>query len=252
MKIVTWNVNGLKAAISNGGISRVEELNADIYCFQETKLFDEEPDILPEHQKKYFHSTRKAYAGVLTASKEEPDSYETGLSGFEDDNEARVLISDFGDFFQANVYFPTYQRNLDRLDYRLEFDEALYDKLLSLNREKPVILCGDFNTYLSKTDIYPENGRMHKEDSGLLEDSRENLLEFMSQGFSDAYRLIYPNETNCYTWWSQRRNRRKVNHGWRLDMFILSDSITDQVQDVRILSDIEGSDHCPVLLDIAL
>lgn len=250
MRIVTWNVNGLKAAVSNGGIDRVKALDADIYCFQETKLFDEEPNIYPGYRMNYFSSRRKAYAGLLTASKETPYSFSTGLPDFEDDTEARVLISDFGSFYQANVYFPTFQKNLDRKDYRLQFDEALYDTLISLNREKPVILCGDFNTYLSKIDIYPENERMHREDSGLLEDSRDNLLDFMDQGFTDAYRLLYPDETDCYTWWSQRRNRRKVNHGWRLDLFIISDDLSDKVQDVQLLKDIEGSDHCPVLLDM--
>lgn len=250
MKIVTWNVNGLKAATENGGIDAVTALDADIYCFQETKLFNEKPQILGGWKKHYYHSRRKAYAGLLTAAKKAPEAYLTGLSEFEDDKEARVLIGDVTDFFLANVYFPTFQKSLDRLDYRLSFDEALYGKLIDLNQEKPVILCGDFNTYLSSIDIYPENERMHREDSGLLEDSRDNLLEFMSYGFIDAYRLIYPEETNCYTWWSQRQFRRRVNHGWRLDMFIVSDTLKDSVRDVKLLQDIEGSDHCPVLLDI--
>lgn len=281
MRILTWNVNGLSSCIRDGGIEAIMKLDADIICIQESRIPDSIKGIIPGYHHHFFHSRLKGYAGIVTLSKDIPIRVFDGLSDIfsiflknegssiisdsflsdgmdireaydeiDDLEEARIVITEFSEFFLANVYFPTFQKKLDRRDYRAIFDFRLFNALRVLDEIKPVILCGDFNTTLSELDIYPENDKMHREDNGFLEDARTSLLEFMAYGFVDAYRLLHPDEEDCYTWWSQRRYRRRENRGWRLDMFIVSESLSGTVRDVKNLKDIEGSDHCPVLLDI--
>lgn len=251
MRIVSWNVNGIMPCLSNGSFAPVLGLDADLICIQETRTC-QRPDAASGYLHFWNSSQRGGYAGVLSASREQPLSVVCGVGDTALDREGRFITLEFDQFYAANAYFPKSQGSLARHSYRMEWDEALREKLLAMDERKPVILCGDFNITRSSLDVYPENERLIWAGKGYMSEEKESLEELLEHGFSDVFRALHPEQTGAYTWWSNRMNKRKENRGWRLDYFCVSDRIMSKVKAMRHHTEIMGSDHCPILLDIDL
>lgn len=244
--LISWNVNGIMPCIANGKLHPLQSLNADVICFQETRT-DQRPIIFPDYHHYWLSGEKQGYAGVLTMSKKKPLSVRYGLGIPQLDGEARLITVEFEKFWSVNAYFPKSQGNLSRHEYRMQWDEALSNWLSALDAEKPVILCGDFNITRAPIDIYPENSRMMWAEQGYMSEERDHLETLLEQGFTDAFRHLYP-ERVSYTWWSNRLNKRRENKGWRLDYFLVSTSIKDKILNVWHFEKIDGSDHCPIEL----
>lgn len=253
MKIVSWNVNGIMPCLANGSLRPLYELAPDLICFQETRT-GERPEAVPGYCHYWNSSERSGYAGVMSAVREKPLHVDCGTGNPTLDREGRLLTLEFEGFYSVNAYFPQSlgKGGIARHSYRMKWDEALLEKLLALDERKPVILCGDFNITRAPLDVYPENERLVWAEQGYMSEERENLEELLESGFTDVYRALYPNQTGAYTWWSNRLNKRKENRGWRLDYFCVSDRLMSHVKDMRHYTEIVGSDHCPILLDISL
>lgn len=251
MKIISWNVNGLMPCLVNGSLGPLNGLAPDLVCFQETRT-NERPEIMTGYHHFWNSSERSGYAGVLTVSRHEPLSVRFGLGDTGLDREGRIIVAEFEDFYSVNAYFPKAQASSARHTYRMKWDEALREKMLALDLEKPVILCGDFNTTRSSLDVYPENERLIWSEQGYMSEERESLEELLENGFTDAFRSLYPDLPGAYTWWSNRLNKRRENRGWRLDYFCVSDRIVPAITDVQHRTEIMGSDHCPIMLEIAI
>lgn len=251
MKIVSWNVNGIMPCLANHSIDPLYGMDIDLACFQETRT-DKRPVVLQGYYHEWNISERSGYAGVLSASRQEPLSVQHGLGNSELDNEGRVIISEFKGFYSVNAYFPKSQASIARHTYRMKWDNALRERLATLDEQKPVILCGDFNITRSLLDVYPENERQVWAEMGYMSEERDSLEELLENGFTDVFRHLYPELPGAYTWWSNRLNKRKENRGWRLDYFCVSDRILSSVKEIRHCKEIFGSDHCPILLEIDL
>lgn len=251
MKMVSWNVNGLRACVTKGFVDIFNKLDADIFCLQETKLQEGQIDLPLEGYYQYWnYAEKKGYSGTAIFTKKEPLAVTNGIEIDEHNTEGRVITLEFQDFFFVTCYTPNSQNELKRLDYRMKWEDDFREYLLKLNKKKPVILCGDLNVAHNEIDL--KNPKTNRKNAGFSDEEREKMTTLLNSGFTDSFRYLYPDKEGIYSWWSYRFNARKNNAGWRIDYFITSDSIKDKIIDSKIHTDIMGSDHCPVELDINL
>ena len=251
MKMVSWNVNGLRACVTKGFVDIFNKLDADIFCLQETKLQEGQIDLPLEGYYQYWnYAEKKGYSGTAIFTKKEPLAVTNGIGIDEHNTEGRVITLEFEDFFFVTCYTPNSQNELKRLDYRMKWEDDFREYLLRLNNKKPVILCGDLNVAHNEIDL--KNPKTNRKNAGFSDEEREKMTTLLNSGFTDSFRYLYPDKEGIYSWWSYRFNARKNNSGWRIDYFITSDSIKDKIIDSKIHTDIMGSDHCPVELDINL
>lgn len=251
MKMVSWNVNGLRACVTKGFVDIFNKLDADIFCLQETKLQEGQIDLPLEGYYQYWnYAEKKGYSGTAIFTKKEPLAVTNGIGIDEHNTEGRVITLEFEDFFFVTCYTPNSQNELKRLDYRMKWEDDFREYLLRLNKKKPVILCGDLNVAHNEIDL--KNPKTNRKNAGFSDEEREKMTALLNSGFTDSFRYLYPDKEGIYSWWSYRFNARKNNAGWRIDYFITSDSIKDKIIDSKIHTDIMGSDHCPVELDIDL
>ena len=251
MKLISWNVNGLRAVWNKGFGEFFENINADIFCIQETKMQEGQLDVNFEGYHKFFNSAiKKGYSGTAIFCKQKPISVKYGINIEKHDQEGRVITLEFEDFYMVNVYTPNSQRELTRLKYREQWEDDFREYLLKLDKDKPVIVCGDMNVAHKEIDL--KNPKSNRRNAGFTDEEREKMTALLDSGFTDSFRYLYPDKENCYTWWSYMMKAREKNIGWRIDYFLVSNKIKDKIKDAKIHSDILGSDHCPVELDINL
>ena len=251
MKIISWNLNGLLSCVKHNSFQAIEALGADVVCCQEIRT-KQQTQVMAGDQHFWNPSERDGYSGTLTMTRKAPICEIRGLGVEALDCEGRVVTLEFPKLFIVNAYAPNSQKNLQRHQFRTEWDEAFRGYVCSLAEEKPVVACGDFNVAMSDIDIYPENLRQYWAQMGYASDERSNLETLMESGFTDAFRYLYPDREGAYTWWSNRLKKREQNRGWRLDYFFLSDGLVSRLVDVAHLTDILGSDHCPILMELDL
>lgn len=248
MKLISWNVNGLRACLTKGFLDFFSSENADIFCIQETKMQEGQAELILDGYHQYWHSAeKKGYSGTAVFTKEKPLSVTYGI-GDQHNDEGRVITLEFADFYLVNCYTPNAQQELKRLDYRMEFEDDFRAYLKSL--PKPVILCGDLNVAHQEIDL--KNPKTNRQNAGFSDEERGKMTELLSSGFSDTFRTLYPDKTDAYTWWSYRFSARAKNVGWRIDYFIVSSSVMNKVCDSVIYPEVMGSDHCPIGLIINL
>ena len=251
MKFISWNVNGLRAVLKKGFAENFAALDADIFCLQETKCQPGQAEFEPEGYTEYFCSAeKKGYSGTACYCKQPPLSVRYGIGPEEHSHEGRAITLEYPEFYLVNVYTPNAQEGLARIDYRMQWEDDLRAYLMELDKEKPVIYCGDLNVAHNEIDL--KNPKSNRGNAGFSDQEREKMTNLLASGFSDSFRALYPNKTGAYSWWSYRFNARKNNAGWRIDYFIVSNRLMDKVKDSLIYADIEGSDHCPVGLILAL
>ena len=253
MKIISWNVNGLRAVVKKGFKDFFDRMDADIFCIQETKMqidqLDKETKSIFDEYYEYWNSAeKKGYSGTAIFSKQEPISVKNGIGIEEHDNEGRVITLEYEEFYLVNCYTPNSKRELERLPYRMIWEDEIRKYLKKLSSIKPVIYCGDLNVAHNEIDL--KNAKSNKGNCGFTDEERGKMTKLLGSGFTDSFRFKYPNKTDSYTWWSYMGKAREKNIGWRIDYFIVSDKIKDKINDVIIHDDIMGSDHCPVELDI--
>jgi len=249
MKLVSWNVNGLRACIKKGFLDYFNKANADIFCIQETKLQEGQIDLTLEGYHQYWnYAVKKGYSGTAVFTKDKPLSVKYDLGIEEHDQEGRVITLEYDDFYLVNVYTPNSQRELARLDYRMKWQDDFKAFLKELDSKKPVILCGDLNVAHKEIDI--KNPESNRRNAGFTDEERQKMTELLEAGFIDTFRYFYPDKEDAYTWWSYMRKSRERNIGWRIDYFIVSDRLKDRLIDAQIHSEVMGSDHCPVMLEI--
>lgn len=249
MKIVSWNVNGFRAVLKKNFEAFFNEVDADIFCIQETKMQEDQVDVsFPGYHQYFASAERKGYSGVAFFSKHEPLSVTYGIDALDHPEEGRSITLEFADFYVVGVYVPNAQQNLKRIDYRQKWDQDLRAYLLKLNEDKPVVLCGDLNVAHEPIDIY--NPKMSKNSPGYSDIEREGFSELLNEGFVDTYRHLHPYDENMYTWWSYRSFGRDRNEGWRIDYFVISEDIEESLEAATIHMDVLGSDHCPVSIEL--
>lgn len=248
-KMISWNVNGLRAILQKNFLEYFNEINADIFCLQEIKLQEGQVDLEFQGYHSYWnYAEKKGYSGTAIFTKEEPLSVTYGLNIEKHDKEGRVITLEFDKFYFITVYTPNSQTKLARLDYRMEWEEDFKNYLLELNKNKPVICCGDLN--VAHTEIDLKNPKTNTKNAGFTQEERDKFTELLNSGFVDTFRYLHPDAIEKYSWWSYRFNARKNNAGWRIDYFITSDSIKDLIKEANIHNETLGSDHCPVELII--
>ena len=242
---MSWNVNGLRAAIRKGFEEKLKEMDPDIICLQEIKMQEGQasPD-LPGYLEYYNYAERKGYSGTAIFTKEEPISHTVGIGIPEHDTEGRVITLEFPDYYFVGCYTPNSQRGLARLPYRMEWEDAFRKYLMELDKKKPVVLCGDLNVAHKEIDL--ANPSSNRKNAGFSDEEREKFQTLLDSGFIDTFRYFYPDKENEYTWWSHFANARERNIGWRIDYFVVSSRFIDNVKDAKIHQSIMGSDHCPV------
>lgn len=251
MKLISWNVNGIRACVNKGFEEFFNSIDADVFCIQETKCQPEQIELNFDSYKAYWNSAeRKGYSGTAVFSKTEPLSVKYGIGIEEHDNEGRVITLEFESCYVVTIYTPNSKRGLERLDYRQLWEDEIRKYLLSLSTQKPVIMCGDLNVAHNEIDL--KNPKSNIGNAGFTYEERDKMSELLASGFTDSFRYKYPNKTDAYSWWSYMGKARERNVGWRLDYFIVSDSIKDKINDAYIYPEIFGSDHCPVGLDIGI
>lgn len=250
-KLISWNVNGLRACVNKGFLEYFKEVDADIFCIQESKLQEGQIDLNLEGYKSYWnYAEKKGYSGTAVFTKEEPLNVKIGLGIEEHDNEGRVITLEYNEFYLVNVYTPNSKQGLERLDYRMVWEDAFRKYLKELEEKKPVIVCGDLN--VAHNDIDLKNPKTNRKNAGFTDEERSKIGELLDAGFIDTYRYFYPDTEGVYSWWSYRFNARANNAGWRIDYFLVSESLKDKLEDAKIHMDVTGSDHCPVELTISL
>lgn len=248
MKLVSWNVNGLRACLNKGFTDFFDSVNADIFCVQETKMQQHQIELsFTDYHEYWNNAVKKGYSGTAVFSKTKPLAVTYGMSIEEHDQEGRMITLEFDEFFLVNVYTPNSQRGLSRLDYRMKWEENFRTYLMQLDRSKPVILCGDLNVAHEEIDI--KNPKSNKRNAGFTDEERNKMTTLLQSGFTDTFRHLYPDRQGAYTWWSYMMNARARNIGWRIDYFVVSDRLRNCVKDSIIYADILGSDHCPVGLE---
>ncbi|HHQ0652984.1 TPA: exodeoxyribonuclease III [Listeria innocua] len=251
MKLISWNVNGLRAAVKKGFLEYFEEVDADIFCLQETKLQEGQIELdLPAYKDYWNYAVKKGYSGTAIFTKVEPLSVQYGLGVPEHDTEGRVITLEFEDFYMVTVYTPNSQVELKRLDYRMTFEDAILEYVKNLDKTKPVVLCGDLNVAHEEIDL--KNPKTNRKNAGFSDEERAKFSAFLDAGFIDSFRYFYPDLTDAYSWWSYRMNARARNTGWRIDYFVVSERLKDKLVDAKIHADVLGSDHCPVELELNL
>ena len=247
MKLISWNVNGLRACMGKGFLDFLKASDADIVCLQETKMQREQADFIIDGYEEYWNSAeKKGYSGTAVFTKKPPLSVSYGIGIPEHDTEGRVITAEFPDFFLVNVYTPNSQQELARLPYRMQWEDAFRDYLKTLDQKKPLIVCGDMNVAHEEIDL--KNPKTNRKNAGFTDKERQKMTELLSSGFIDTFRLLYPDTEGVYSWWSYRFQAREKNAGWRIDYFLVSDRLKDRVSDSRIDTDVFGSDHCPIEL----
>lgn len=251
MKLISWNVNGLRAVMNKGFKEFFESVDADAICLQETKLQEGQIEFAPEGYYTYWNSAvKKGYSGTVIFTKAKPINVTYGIGIEEHDQEGRVITAEYEEFYLVDCYTPNSQRELTRLDYRMKWEDDFRKYLEELNQKKPVILCGDLNVAHNEIDL--KNPKTNRHNAGFTDEERNKMTELLGAGFTDSFRYLYPDKTDIYSWWSYMFHAREKNAGWRIDYFIVSDSIKDKIKDSKILTEIMGSDHCPVELDIEI
>ena len=249
MKLVSWNVNGLRAIYKKGFEETFRELNADIFCIQETKMQEGQIELdLQGYHQYYNYAERKGYSGTAIFTKKEPLNVTYGIGIEEHDKEGRVITLEFDKFYMVNCYTPNSGRELARLEYRMTWEDEFKAYLIKLDKQKPVIICGDLN--VAHTEIDLKNPKSNRKNAGFTDEERSKIDNLLNSGFTDTFRKIYPNKEGAYTWWSYMFNARANNAGWRIDYFLVSDRISKNIKDAYIYAEIMGSDHCPVGLEI--
>ena len=248
-KMISWNVNGIRACVKKGFLDFFKEVDADIFCIQETKLQEGQIDIKLEGYYQYWnYAERKGYSGTAMFTKEKPLNVYYGIGIDEHDKEGRVITAEFENYYVITVYTPNSQDKLARLDYRMDWDDSFRKYLKILEKNKPVIVCGDFNVAHMEIDL--KNPRTNKKNAGFTDEEREKFSILLDSGLIDTFRYLNPSLEGAYTWWSYRFNARKNNAGWRIDYFIISEILKDNLKDSKIYNDIYGSDHCPIEITI--
>ena len=249
MKFISWNVNGIRACVNKGFKDFFKNVNADVFCIQETKCQKDQIDLEFEGYYSFWNSAeKKGYSGTAIFSKIKPLKVTYGIGIEEHDKEGRIITLEFDNFFLVNNYTPNSKRELERLDYRQVWEDEIRAYLLKLNKTKPVIMCGDLNVAHNEIDL--KNPKTNHKNAGFTDEERSKMTELLNSGFTDSFRFLYPDKKGCYSWWSYMGHAREKNIGWRIDYFIVSNDINNKIKDAKIHSDIYGSDHCPVELDI--
>ena len=249
MRMISWNVNGLRAAVKKGFEDAFKDLDADIFALQETKLQEGQIDLdLPGYHQYWNYAEKKGYSGTAVFTRVEPLSVAYGIGMDEHDQEGRVITLEFDDFYFITAYTPNAQRGLARLDYRMKWEEDFRMYLKMLEEKKPLILCGDLNVAHREIDL--KNPKNNRKNAGFTDEERGKMTKLLSEGFIDTFRHFYPHREDAYTWWSYMRQARDRNIGWRIDYFIVSEALKDRLEDAKIHDGIMGSDHCPVELTI--
>ena len=249
MKLISWNVNGFRAVLTKGFNDFFDSIDADIFCIQETKMQEGQAEYLPKGYFQYWNSAeKKGYSGTAIFTKQEPISVSYGLGIEEHDKEGRVITLEFDKFFFVGVYTPNAQDGLKRIDYRMQWEDAFREYLCNLDKKKPVITCGDLNVAHNEIDL--KNPKANRNNPGFTDQERGKMDELLDAGFTDSFRYLYPDLEEAYSWWSYRFNARSRNAGWRIDYFLTSDRIAKDIQQAIIYTEVYGSDHCPVGLEI--
>ena len=248
MKLISWNVNGIRACLNKGFSDFFKEVDADIFCLQETKCQPEQINLEFEGYTSYWNSAeRKGYSGTAIFTKKQPVNVTYGIGIEEHDKEGRIITLEFENFYLVTNYTPNAKRELERLDYRMVWEDEIRKYLLELNKKKPVIMCGDLNVAHEEIDL--KNPKTNKGNAGFTNEEREKMTELLNAGFIDSYRYLYPEKIE-YSWWSYMGHAREKNVGWRIDYFIVSNDFRENIKDATIYTEILGSDHCPVGLEI--
>lgn len=248
MKLISWNVNGLRACVGKGFFDFLAAEQPDMMCLQETKLQPEQAPQIDGYYEYWNSAEKKGYSGVALFSKTEPEAVTYGLGIDEHDHEGRVITADYGEFYLVTVYTPNSQDELKRLDYRMHWEDDFRAYLQKLDADKPVIVCGDMNVAHREIDL--KNPKTNRRNAGFTDEERGKMTELLGAGFTDTFRHFYPDLEGAYSWWSYRFKAREKNAGWRIDYFLVSDRLIGRVKDARILNDVFGSDHCPVLIEL--
>ena len=249
MRFISWNTNGLRACLTKGFLDFFQNIDADFFSLQETKLQPEQISLeLPGYHQYWNSAEKKGYSGTAVFTKHEPLNVTYGINIDEHDREGRVITLEMPEFFLVNVYTPNSKEELARLDYRMKWEDDFRAYLLRLNEQNPVILCGDLN--VAHTEIDLKNPKTNRRNAGFTDEGREKLSTLLANGFIDSYRYLHPDTTGVYSWWSYRFKAREKNAGWRIDYFLISERLKNNLTRAEILTDIYGSDHCPVLLEL--
>lgn len=249
MKLISWNVNGLRACMDKGFMDFFKEADADVFCLQETKLQEGQIMLeLPGYHQYWNYAEKKGYSGTALFSKQEPLSVAYGIGAEEHDHEGRVITAEFAEFYVVTVYTPNAQEGLKRLAYRMEWEEAFLAYIRGLEESKPVVFCGDLNVAHKEIDL--KNPKTNRKNAGFSDEERGRFSAVLEAGFIDTFRYFYPDLEGVYSWWSYRFQARAKNAGWRIDYFVVSGSLKERLESARIHTDIMGSDHCPVELQM--
>ena len=249
MKFVSWNVNGIRACVQKGFLDFFKEADADIFCIQETKMQEGQLTLELDGYHQYWNSAvKKGYSRTAIFTKKEPVSVSYGIGIEEHDQEGRVITLEFEDFYFITVYTPNSQSELKRLDYRMKWESDFLSYLKKLEERKPVVFCGDLN--VAHTEIDLKNPKTNRKNAGFTDEERQKFTELLEAGFIDTFRYFYPDQEGIYSWWSYRFKAREKNAGWRIDYFCVSEGLKDRLKGAKILTDVYGSDHCPVILEM--
>lgn len=249
MRFVSWNVNGLRACLTKGFMESFKEIDADVFCLQETKMQPEQAILELKGYEQYWNSAeKKGYSGTAVFTRLKPLSVTNGLGIEEHDHEGRVITLEFDKYYLVTVYTPNSQKELARLDYRMTWEDAFRNYLLALDEKKPVIVCGDLNVAHKEIDL--KNPKTNRRNAGFTDEERNKFQVLLDSGFTDTFRYIYPDTVGAYTWWSYLRKARANNAGWRIDYFLVSNRLAESIEAATIYNEIFGSDHCPVGLDL--
>ena len=249
MKLISWNVNGIRACLTKGFEDVFKKMDADIFCLQETKCQPDQINLEFEGYTSYWNSAeKKGYSGTAIFTKQKPINVTYGIGIEEHDKEGRVITLEFEKFYMVDIYTPNSKRELERLEYRQIWEDEIRKYLLKLNETKPVIMCGDLNVAHKEIDL--KNPKTNRHNAGFTDEERQKMTELLDAGFTDSFRYLYPDKDNAYSWWSYMGHAREKNVGWRIDYFIVSKSIENQIKEAKIYPEIMGSDHCPVGLEI--
>lgn len=249
MRFVSWNVNGLRACLTKGFMESFRDMDADIFCLQETKMQEGQVILdLPGYKQFWNSAEKKGYSGTAIFTRVEPVDVTYGIGIEEHDHEGRVITMEFEEYYLVTVYTPNSQKELARLAYRMTWEEAFKDYVCGLDKKKPVIICGDLNVAHKEIDL--KNPKTNHKNAGFTDDERQKFTELLQAGFTDTFRKVYPDVTGAYTWWSYLRKARANNAGWRIDYFLISNRLDDKIESATIYNEIFGSDHCPVGLEL--
>lgn len=247
--MVSWNVNGIRACVQKGFLDAFKEIDADIFCLQETKLQAGQLELDLEGYYQYWnYAVKKGYSGTAVFTKQKPIRVVNGIGIEEHDQEGRVITCEFEEFYFVTVYTPNSQDGLKRLEYRMRWEDDFRAYLKKLEESKPVIVTGDMNVAHKEIDL--KNPKTNRKNAGFTDEERGKFTELLEAGFIDTFRYFYPEQEGCYSWWSYRFKAREKNAGWRIDYFCVSESLKDRLQDAKILTDVYGSDHCPIVLEL--